>query len=71
MPDGKGTDYRMAVNATAGESIVFSWIEWPSRTVRDGAWEKIGADPRMPAPQDMVGDMQRMIYGGFTPILDA
>lgn len=71
VPDGKITDYRMAVNAAPGETIVFSWIEWPSKTVRDGAWEKINADPRMPAPQDMVGDMQRMIYGGFAPILDA
>ena len=36
-----------AVKATAGEAVVYSWIEWPSKAVRDAAWAKIMEDPRM------------------------
>ena len=45
---------------------------WPSKEVRDTASEKLMKDPRMPQSMDaMPFDGQRMIYGGFTTILDA
>jgi uncharacterized protein YbaA (DUF1428 family) len=69
VPDGKVTDYKGAVKAGADEKIVYSWIEWPSKEVRDKGWEKVMSDPRM-QPNQMPFDGKRMIYGGFAPILD-
>jgi uncharacterized protein YbaA (DUF1428 family) len=57
------------VKAQADEKVVFSWIEWPSKAARDQGWEKAMADPRMKMT-GMPFDGQRMIYGGFAPLLD-
>ncbi|MDO6406780.1 MAG: DUF1428 family protein [Pantoea sp.] len=71
VPDGKLTDFRMAVKAEEEETVVFSWIEYPSKEVRDAANEKLMADPRMKEMgETMPFDGKRMIYGGFSPILD-
>jgi uncharacterized protein YbaA (DUF1428 family) len=69
VPTGKVTDYQGAVKAKPDETIVFSWVEWPSKEARDKGWEKARNDPRMKALK-MPFDGQRMIYGGFAPILD-
>lgn len=72
VPDGKVTDYRGAVQATGDEKVTFSWIEWPSKEVRDAGWEKAIADPRMyPEPDAIPYDEKRRVHGGFVPILDA
>jgi uncharacterized protein YbaA (DUF1428 family) len=71
VPDGKVTDYKDAVKAKDDEVVVYSWIEWPSKQVRDEAWKKVMADPRMqPDKETMPFDGARMIYGGFAPIVD-
>ena len=75
VKDGKVTDFRRAVAAEEGESIVFSWIEWPSKEVRDAAFAKMMdgsfSDPRMdPAKNPMPFDGKRMIFGGFMPAVD-
>lgn len=71
VPNGKLTDFRMAVKAEEEETVVFSWIEYPSKEVRDAANEKLMADPRMKEMgETMPFDGKRMIYGGFSPILD-
>jgi uncharacterized protein YbaA (DUF1428 family) len=69
VPDGKVTDYRRAVKAETGETVVYSWVEWPSKEARNAAWEKVMGDPRM-ADMKMPFDGKRMIYGGFEPIVD-
>jgi uncharacterized protein YbaA (DUF1428 family) len=71
VPDGKVTDYRGAVQAKPDESIVYSWVEWPSKEVRDAGMKKVMEDPRMKHdPAAMPFDGQRMIYGSFTPLVD-
>lgn len=69
VPDGKVTDYKGAVKAEGDETVVYSWIEWPSKNIRDAAWEKLMKDPRMQSGS-MPFDGKRMIYGGFTTMLD-
>jgi uncharacterized protein YbaA (DUF1428 family) len=70
VPEGKVTDFQRAVKAESNEQIVFSWIEWPSKEVRDKGTKKMMEDPRM-KDMKMPFDGQRMIYGGFAPILDS
>ena len=71
IPDGKVTDYKRAVKATDDETVVFTWIEWPSKEARDTGWRKVFADPRMhPDPKTVPIDEQRRVHGGFAPILD-
>jgi uncharacterized protein YbaA (DUF1428 family) len=70
VPDGKVTDFKRAVKAEPGESIVFSWIVYPSKAVRDAANKKIMSDPRL-ARTDMPFDGKRLIYGGFELLLDS
>lgn len=69
IPDGKVTDYRRAVKAESGETVAFSFIQWPDKATRDGAWQKLMEDPDM---QDnaMPFDGKRMFWGGFAPLLD-
>jgi uncharacterized protein YbaA (DUF1428 family) len=69
LPDGKVTDFKKSVKAEAGENVVFSWIVWPSKAVRDEATKKIMSDPRL-AEAEMPFDGKRLIYGGFEILLD-
>jgi uncharacterized protein YbaA (DUF1428 family) len=70
VPDGKLTDFRRAVQAKEDEAVIFSWIEYPSKEVRDSANQKIMADSRMEWKEETPFDMQRMVYGGFVPLFD-
>lgn len=71
VPEGKITSFPMAVKRQQDETVVFSWILWPSRQVRDEGMQKVMADPRLqPDANPMPFDGKRMIYGGFEIIVD-
>lgn len=69
VPEGKLTDFQGAVKAKADEIVVFSWLEYPSKEVRDAVNKKMMEDERM-SGMEMPFDGARMIFGGFAPILD-
>ena len=72
VPDGEVTSFPMAVKCGPDETVVFSWILWPSREVRNEGMKKVMEDPRLkPDVNPMPFDGKRMIYGGFEMILDA
>ena len=66
---GKVTDFIRSVQATAEETVVFSWVGWPDKAARDAGWAKIMEDARMNG-MDMPFDGKRMIYGGFETVVD-
>ena len=70
VPEGKLTSFSMAVKREANEAVVFSWITWPSREVRDEGWKKVMADPRLQPDRNPIPfDGKRLIYGGFEMIV--
>ncbi|EIM18413.1 DUF1428 domain-containing protein [Pseudomonas chlororaphis] len=72
VPEGKLTSFPMAVKFKAEETVVFSWIIWPSREIRDAGMQKAMEDPRLkPDACPMPFDGQRMIYGGFKMLVNA
>jgi uncharacterized protein YbaA (DUF1428 family) len=68
VPPGKVTSFPLSVQLKDDETVVFSWITWPSRSVRDSGMAKAMADPRLQT-KDMPFDGQRMIFGGFESIV--
>ena len=70
VPVGKVTDFYRSVAARDGESVVFSFVEWPDEASRNEGWKKVMADERMkPDLANMPFDGQRMYWGGFSPIV--
>ena len=75
VPEGEVTDFRKAVQAKDDEAVVFSWIEWPDKATRDAAMQTMMSedfkDDRMdPEKNPAPFDGQRLIYGGFRPIVE-
>jgi uncharacterized protein YbaA (DUF1428 family) len=61
VPDGTTTSFPMAVKRKDDETVVFSWIIWPSREVRDEGMKKAMADPRLqPDKNPMPFDGKRL-----------
>lgn len=68
VPDGKLTSFPMAVQLRDDESVVFSWIVWPSKDARDQAWAKIQDDESLNMTE-MPFDGKRMIFGCFENVV--
>ena len=74
VPEGKLTSFPMAVKCQPDETVIFSWITWPSRDVRDNGWKLVLAEPMMQPganPNSKLFDGKRMIFGGFQTIVEA
>jgi uncharacterized protein YbaA (DUF1428 family) len=70
VPRGEVTDFYRAVKAEDGETIVFSFIEWPDKGIRDNAWAAIMADESLKPQGEMPFEGKRMFWGGFDVIVD-
>lgn len=70
VPEGKQTSFPMAVQCKEDETVVFSWITWPSREVRDAGMKKAMEEMHKGGVSDMPFDGKRMIFGGFTVIVE-
>jgi uncharacterized protein YbaA (DUF1428 family) len=61
------------IKVKPGETVVFSWIVYKSRSHRDRVNGKVMKDPRiarMMGTKSMPFDVKRMLYGGFKAIVD-
>ena len=71
---GKLTSFPRSVKLKRGETVVFSWIVYKSRSHRDRVNAKVMKNPRlaeMMDPKSMPFDGKRLIYGGFKLLIVA
>ena len=69
-----GALFPRMVRLKPGETVVFSWIVFKSRSHRDRVNSRVMKDPRLAASMDaksMPFDLKRMVYGGFKVLVDA
>lgn len=60
------------------EVVVFGWVVFPSKEIRDSANKKVPTDSRMTElvvpltdPRKLIFDAGRMVYGGFQPLVQS
>ena len=65
-------------DAKEGEEIVFGWVTFPSKEIRDLANKNVPTDPRitelvtkLTKPEKLIFDAGRMVYGGFKPLVQS
>ncbi len=66
------------VDLKEGEVIVFGWVIFPSKGIRDTANKQVANDSRMAElvapltdPKRLIFDAERMVYGGFKPLVQS
>jgi uncharacterized protein YbaA (DUF1428 family) len=69
---GMGVQFPKLAKAKAGETVVFSWILYKSKSHRNAVNKKVMADPRIQKAMTdaMPFDVKRMAMGGFRTIVD-
>lgn len=73
VPAGKLTDFYRAVQAADGETVVFSWVEWPNKATRDTGFAQTEASMQTDLrfkDRPMAFDGKRLIFGGFSPVVE-
>lgn len=65
-----------AVDLKEEEAIVFGWVVFPSKEIRDSANKQVPNDSRMTDlvapltdPDRLIFDAERMVYGGFQSLV--
>jgi uncharacterized protein YbaA (DUF1428 family) len=60
------------------EVIIFGWVVFPSKEIRDTANKQVPTDSRMTElvapltdPKRLIFDAGRMVYGGFQPLVQS
>lgn len=68
-----GTPFPKQLKTKPSETVVFAWIVFKSRAHRDRVNALVMKDPalKMPASKKMPFDPDRMLFGGFTLLVDA
>ena len=66
-----------AVEVKENEQLIFGWVVFPSKEIRDEANKKVPQDPRMETlvkplldPEKMIFNANRMLYGGFKSFIE-
>ena len=70
VPEGKMTSMPMAVSRQEGEAILFSWVEWESKEIRDAVCGSIHTEAEKVPYDKTLFDMTRMAMGGFQVVVD-
>jgi uncharacterized protein YbaA (DUF1428 family) len=69
-----GVPFPKSIKIKPGETVVFSWIMYKSRSHRDRVNARVMKDPRLAKmidPKAMPFDCKRMLYGGFKVLVSA
>jgi len=68
-----GPGFPKGIKTKRGETVIFAWIVYKSKAHRDRVNAKVMKDPRISkmGPEDMPGDIKRMLYGGFKALVQA
>ena len=67
-----GVSFMRAAGCKTGETPIFSWIVYKSRSHRDRVNAKVMKDPRIAKmmKESTPFDVKRMAYGGFKVVVD-
>ncbi len=66
-----GTPFTKMMKLKPGETVVFAYIVYKSRSHRDAVNKKVMKEMNATgAPPDMPFDMKRMVYGGFKTLVE-
>ncbi len=69
LPDGEINDMKTAVKLEPGETTLFSYVIWPSKSVRDEGMPSVFSNSLFSKDFDPGMDGRRMFFGGFKPIV--
>jgi len=72
IPDGEVTSFPLAVKCKPDETVVLSWVLWPSKEVRDVGLKRVIDEHNQLYPGgEMPFDGKRMVFGGFELLFES